>query len=64
MDAEAWLADERRLIEREIWTPPNVRAGQRKIKGVTLGEYATTWIEHRNMTARTRIEYRRLLAEP
>ncbi|MGO9031785.1 site-specific integrase [Mycobacterium sp.] len=64
MDAELWLAEERRLIERELWTPPKVRAAQRKIKGVTLGEYATTWIEHRNIRPTTRTEYRRLLAGP
>jgi integrase len=64
MDAEAWLAAERQLIERDIWTPPKVRAAQRQIKGVTLGEYAKTWIEHRNIKASTKTEYERLLAGP
>jgi integrase len=64
MDAEAWLASERLLIDQDVWTPPKVRAAQRKVKGVTFGEYADTWIEHRNVKTSTKTEYRRLLAGP
>jgi integrase len=64
MDGEAWLAQERELIQRDLWTPPKVRAAQRKLKGVTFGEYAATWVDHRNIKASTAAEYRRLLAGP
>jgi integrase len=64
MDAERWLADERLLIDQGVWTPPKGIAAQRKMRGVTLGEYADTWVEHRNVKESTKIEYRRLLAGP
>src|SRR5215213_5046465 len=47
MDAEHWLADERRRIERDEWTPPAQRAAEKKAKGITLAEYGPTWIEQR-----------------
>lgn len=64
MDGEAWLASERELVRLDIWTPPKVRAAQRRIKGVTFGEYAETWVGQRNIKASTKTEYRRLLAGP
>jgi hypothetical protein len=63
-DAEGWLADGRRLINQNVWTPPKVREAQRKMTGVTFGEYATTWIEDRPIKASTKIEYERLLGGP
>lgn len=60
MDAEAWLADERRLIERQEWTPPAQRAPART--GVlTVGQYSRSWVEHRSLKARTRTHYQGLL---
>jgi len=38
MDGEHWLADERRLIERDEWTAPKVRAEAQQAKSKTLGE--------------------------
>lgn len=61
MDGERWLSDERRLIERDDWTPPALRAAEVKVKAVTVAEYAETWIEHRNIKPRTRSMYRDLL---
>lgn len=61
MDAEHWLAAERRRIERDDWTPPAQRVEQAKVKAVTLGEYADTWVEHRNVKPRTRSMYKDLL---
>lgn len=61
MDAEAWLAAERRSIERDEWQPPSLRVAEKKAKAVTVGEYTDTWIEHRNVKARTRSGYHDLL---
>jgi hypothetical protein len=61
MDAEAWLAAERRLIELDTWTPPAARMAVRKAKTVTLAEYAQRWIDHRTLKPRTRNSYQALL---
>lgn len=61
MDAEHWLSNERRLIEREEWTPPKERAAERKARAITVGEYAERWIEFRNVKPRTRSMYTDLL---
>lgn len=61
MDAEHWLSNERRLIERDEWTPPRERAAERKARAITVGEYADRWIEHRNVKPRTRSMYNDLL---
>lgn len=63
MDAEHWLADERRLIERDEWTPPASRAAAKKARGVTLAEYADRWLDHRTIKPRTRTHYETLLEE-
>lgn len=62
MDAEAWLAAERRLIERDEWTSPKSRAAHRKAHAVRLSEYADKWIEQRNLKQGAAIEYRRIKA--
>ncbi len=43
IDAEAWLAAERRLIERDEWTPPTTRAEEKVTGGLTLKVYADRW---------------------
>ncbi|MEW5808561.1 MAG: site-specific integrase [Actinomycetota bacterium] len=58
LDAEGWLANERRKIELETWTPPAQRAAEEKARSVTVGEYAASWIEDRNVKPRTRSAYR------
>lgn len=58
MDAEYWLADERRLIERGQWTPPAQREAQQMAAIITLDEYAKTWIEQRPLKPRTRQMYK------
>ncbi|WP_306439455.1 tyrosine-type recombinase/integrase [Mycobacterium simiae] len=63
MDAEHWLASERRLIERDEWTPPATRAAAKKAKAITLAEYAERWIEHRDIKPRTRAHYETLLED-
>jgi integrase len=61
IDAEGWLAGERRLIEMGEWTPPEARAKARELRGVTVREYAASWTEHRDLTPKTRALYTRLL---
>ncbi len=43
IDAEGWLAEERRLIERGDWTPPAARAEAKAAGGLTLRIYAERW---------------------
>ncbi|WP_448072343.1 tyrosine-type recombinase/integrase [Georgenia yuyongxinii] len=62
-DAEAWLADERRLIAAGTWTAPKARA-KAKVEGpMTFGAYAESWLRRRDLKPRTRAHYRRLLDE-
>jgi integrase len=60
MDAEGWLRDERRLIERGDWTSPEKRVAEVVAQHITFAEYAKTWIEQRNVKPRTRIGYQAL----
>lgn len=68
MDAEAWLASERLLIERSEWAPPKARTAAKYSKGVTLAEFAPGWLAtHRRkdgepLKARTREHYEALLS--
>ena len=61
MDAEAWLASERRLIEMGVWTPPVERLKRKAAAGVTVRQFAAEWLEHRDLTPKTRALYDRLL---
>jgi integrase len=69
MDGEFWLADERRRIERDEWTPPAQRAAEKNAKGITLAEYGATWIEQRTtnggepLAPRTKSHYTTLFDE-
>ncbi|MGV0795957.1 site-specific integrase [Mycolicibacterium elephantis] len=62
MDAEGWLADERRLVEYGDWTPPAARAAQKQAHATTVTSYAKRWIEHRQVKARTKAGYEATLA--
>jgi integrase len=59
IDAEAWLAEERRLISVGAWTPPEHR-GALTIN-VTLAAYAEPWLADRTLKPRTREHYQFLL---
>lgn len=61
MDAEGWLRDERKLIDRGEWTPPRSRAEAKALGGVTLHEFADKWLTQRDLTPKTRALYRELL---
>jgi integrase len=60
MDAEYWLTDERRMIERGEWTSPEKRVAEVVAQHITLADYADTWIRERNVKPRTRIGYESL----
>lgn len=62
MDAEGWLSNERKLIELGEWTPPEARAAVKSAAGITLRQYAERWIEHRDLTPKTRALYARSLS--
>lgn len=76
LDAEAWLADERRLISSGTWTSPGDRREAAQAAAViaeatrlpTFTTYATTWVAERKvkgrpLAPRTRDHYLQLLAD-
>lgn len=70
-DAQAWLTDEKRLIDRwqrgeSEWTPPAERLEARRRRPLTFGEYAPGWlrtrkVRGRKLADRTRDHYQSLL---
>lgn len=72
IDAEAWLTDRRREIDRELWSPP-ATAGQKaaatrskKAAAEKFSDYSRRWLETRTVKGRplkprTVDHYRRLL---
>ena len=68
VDAEGWLAAERRLVEGGAWTSPAARRAEREAADlvraaalVTFADYAETWLSERDLKPRTRAFYRDLL---
>jgi len=59
IDAEGWLASERRLVTDGTWTPPKLRDTHRR--ATTLGEYAESWLRRRDLKPRTRVHYQHML---
>jgi integrase len=55
-DAEAWLAGEQTDLSRGQWRRPEPPR-----QAVTFGTYAAAWLKDRNLTERTRDEYRKIL---
>ncbi|NHA68239.1 tyrosine-type recombinase/integrase [Phycicoccus flavus] len=60
-DAEAWLVDERRLMQRDEWSPVQARRARVQRASETFGPYAEAWLRHRDVRPRTRLLYRRQL---
>ena len=65
IDAEAWLTDRRREIDRELWSPP--RPESTVAKSTTFADYSAEWLAHRlvngrPLKARTREHYEALLS--
>lgn len=61
IDAEGWLAAERRLIESGEWVSPITRKAHRSTRGLTLESYANRWLDDRALKPRTTAHYRALL---
>lgn len=59
IDAEHWLAEERRLISSGASTPPEHR--DRLVTNVTLAAYVKPWLADRTLKPRTRDHYQHLL---
>ncbi len=56
-DAEGWLTDRRREIDRELWSPPATTeqkktAAQKKAAGEKFGDYAQRWVQTRTVKGR------------
>lgn len=67
-DAEAWLVDRRREIDRELWSPPATddQKQAKRAADTTFKDYATNWLETRTVKGRplrprTRDHYEKLL---
>lgn len=63
IDAEAWLASERRFLERPDWTAPRTRShdDEEEPPEVTLKDYTTTWLTEQELRPLTRRDYESLL---
>lgn len=69
IDAEGWLAAERRLVERDEWDPPSERANRRALEqradAETVRTYADAWltqgVEQGRLRPLTALDYRRSL---
>ncbi len=67
-DAEAWLAEERKVVESDKWRPPAIRRADalRVTRVETLSEYAARWLVQRRvkgepLRASTIVDYERAL---
>lgn len=66
MDAEAWLAAERALIDRDSWSPPRARQEaverrQREALFNTVGGFAERYLSERSLRPNTLAGYQQLL---
>lgn len=59
--AGGWLKAERRLIDAGDWVPPQHRGSKRKKIATTVEDFASEWLEGRELKPRTRQHYRSLL---
>ena len=68
VDAEGWLTDRRREIDRELWSPPATpeQKQAKKKAGIKFADYAARWLDTRlvkgePLRPRTRAHYQKLL---
>lgn len=55
--AIAWLKDEDRLIELDMWRPPEQRDQVSRGKATTVSDYVTRWNKQRDVKESTRAQY-------
>lgn len=70
IDAEAWLVDRRRELDRDLWSPPATPEQKRakRTADTKLADYAEKWIDKRlikgrPLKPRTQAHYRMLLSK-
>lgn len=66
MAAEAWLNDERILIDRGEWKPPKVRERKERLaqqRAITLAEWAERAVANKKLRPSTRNRYERALEQ-
>lgn len=56
-DATGWLRAEERLVEMELWRPPETREAAQQARSVTVAEYAERWTAQRRLKPTTRTQY-------
>lgn len=62
IDAEGWLHERRREIDRDLWNPPTQETkAATKARQLTFSTYAEEWLSHRDLKPRTRGHYRNIL---
>ncbi len=61
VDAEGWLAAERRLLQNDEWSPARSRRAKVVRATELFGPYAEDWLRQRELKPRTRALYRRQL---
>ena len=59
IDAEGWLHQQRTQVAAEDWTAPAIK--QRRAARLTFTDYATTWLEARDLKPTSRQLYASLL---
>lgn len=57
VDAEGWVAQELRLIERGEWTSPAARQAAKYADQVSVAEFAKEWVAGRDLAVSTRRSY-------
>lgn len=62
MDAEGWLAAERRLIDLEAWTPPTERGARSEALAVSLAEWCEKVIDRKGLRPGSRDTYRSIVS--
>lgn len=60
-DAEGWLANERKLMQDDSWSPSKSRRAAARRSVEAFKPYAESWLELRELKPRTRQLYRRQL---
>ena len=61
IDAEGWLAEERRLIDLGVWTPLDERERKRETDSITVRELCSRWLSSGYMKDSTVASHRRKL---